>query len=126
MGDVRKYLEAVFNGQIPIKRKNPQTGIEENVYYRYDDKNEELIEEKNIPWFDYRRITYPLAVSDFSDKMETGEYRTLKSSIPENWGKKTEIALNNYLAANYEEPDYLKYNIIKNLLGKISPFWKNI
>ncbi len=46
MGDIRNYLEAVFNGQIPIKRKNPQTGIEENVYYRYDDKNEELIEEK--------------------------------------------------------------------------------
>lgn len=28
MSNTREYLEAIFNGQIPVKRKNPQTGIE--------------------------------------------------------------------------------------------------
>lgn len=51
MSETRQYLEGIFSGQIPVKRKNPQTGIEEDVYYNYDDNKEELVklENKEIP-----------------------------------------------------------------------------
>ncbi len=44
MNDTRIYLEGIFNGKIPVKRKNKQTGAMENIYYKYDDDLEDLIE----------------------------------------------------------------------------------
>lgn len=44
MNDTRIYLDGIFNGKIPVKRKNKQTGAMENIYYKYDDDLEDLIE----------------------------------------------------------------------------------
>lgn len=44
MNDTRTYLEGIFNGKTPVKRKNKQTGAIENIYYKYDDDLEDLIE----------------------------------------------------------------------------------
>ena len=47
MSETGDYLRGIFNGEIPVKRKNPQTGETENVYYKYDDDREGLVEIKN-------------------------------------------------------------------------------
>ncbi len=48
MSETGDYLRGIFNGEIPVKRKNPQTGETENVYYQYDDDREELIETASV------------------------------------------------------------------------------
>ena len=48
MSETGDYLRGIFNGEIPVKRKNPQTGETENVYYKYDDDREELIETASV------------------------------------------------------------------------------
>ena len=47
MSETGDYLRGIFNGEIPVRRRNPQTGETENVYYQYDDDREGLVEIKN-------------------------------------------------------------------------------
>ena len=49
MSETGDYLRGIFNGEIPVKRKNPQTGETEEVYYNYDDGREELREAAVYP-----------------------------------------------------------------------------
>lgn len=44
MSNTRDFLEAVFNGAIPVTRRNRDTGELENVYFNYDQNREELVE----------------------------------------------------------------------------------
>ncbi len=47
MSETRDILEGIYNGEIPVRRRNPQTGATEDVYFYYDDDREELREVKN-------------------------------------------------------------------------------
>lgn len=67
-----------------------------------------------------RRLEHAIGVPEFTQKMNSGEFRTPKSSVPEDWGKQTEAALDNYLATEYKEPDYEQYNTQKNNFGNRS------
>ncbi len=44
MSNTREFLEGIFSGQIPVTRRNPQTGAKENVYYNYDEDRDQLEE----------------------------------------------------------------------------------
>ena len=46
MSETRDILEGIYNGEIPVRRRNPQTGATEDVYFYYDDDREELREVK--------------------------------------------------------------------------------
>ena len=131
MSEIRDYLEGIQNAEIPIKRRNPQTGEMEDVYFYYDDDREELVELPRVSRassynhqtmafaqampgdginFNYDSINRLKKIAEFRRRVNSGEYRTLRADIPEDWGKKTEKALNNYLTTKYKAPDYEQYN----------------
>ena len=54
MSDTRTFLEGIFSGQIPVIRKNSQTGAREEIYYNYDDDKEELVQINRPPVYGSR------------------------------------------------------------------------
>lgn len=104
MSDTRKFIEGIFNGQIPVRKQNPQTGQEE-VYYREDDDNngnEYGRTDRNKVLLNRDSLRRLNNLSAFIDKVNSGDFRTAKSAVPDNWGEGTEASLNNYLATNYQ------------------------
>lgn len=69
MSNIREFLEAIFNGQIPVTRRNRQTGAKEVIYFKYDEDRDELIEAE--PFFSPQKDTTTKAHRDLSDMNET-------------------------------------------------------
>ncbi len=60
MSNTRNFLEAIFNGEMPVTRRNRYTGEPESVYFNYDQNREELVESP---------VRYGRASSRFSEPM---------------------------------------------------------
>ena len=80
MSETGDYLRGIFNGEIPVKRKNPQTGETENVYYQYDDDREELKEAAVYPKRATGRFYEPMAFA--SAQPEEIDYTRYGDDIP--------------------------------------------
>ena len=80
MSETGDYLRGIFNGEIPVKRKNPQTGETENVYYKYDDDREELKKAAVYPKRATGRFYEPMAFA--SAQPEEIDYTRYGDDIP--------------------------------------------
>ena len=79
MSEIRDYLEGIQNAEIPIKRRNPQTGEMEDVYFYYDDDREELVELPSVS----RASSYNHQTMAFAQAMpEEIDYTRYGNDIP--------------------------------------------
>ena len=117
MSNTREFLEGIFSGQIPVTRRNPQTGAKENVYYNYDEDRDQLEKVSEKVDFNFDSINRLKKISGFLKGENSDRYRTSKLEVAQNWGKETEKKLNNYLKTKYNAPNYEQYNQWKKVLG---------
>lgn len=110
MSETGDYLRDIFNGEIPVKRKNPQTGETEEVYYNYDDGREELREAAVYPARATGRFYEPMAFASAQPEDEDSvnrrdEWRSLAHHNYNEDGSQFEMVMGNTLGeeGGYED-----------------------
>lgn len=110
MSETGDYLRGIFNGQIPVRRRNPQTGETEEVYYNYNDDREELREAAVYPARATGRFYEPMAFASVQPEDEDSvnrrdEWRSLAHHNYNEDGSQFEMVMGNTLGeeGGYED-----------------------
>ena len=105
MSETGDYLRGIFNGQIPVRRRNPQTGETEEVYYNYNDDREELREAAVYPARATGRFYEPMAFASAQPEDEDSvnrrdEWRSLAHHNYNEDGSQFEMVMGNTLPSS--------------------------